>query len=67
MTDLIRSREAAEILNCDVRTVARWANEGKLAVAVKVPGYRGALLFERSIVEELAQRNAEPERIEASA
>lgn len=67
MTDLIRSREAAEILNCDVRTVARWANEGKLAIAVKVPGYRGALLFERSVVKELAERNAQPDPIEASA
>jgi len=67
--DLISSRDAAEILNCDVRTISRWSQEGKLPVAVQVPGYRGARLFERSVVEELARRNAEaePERIEASA
>lgn len=58
MEDLLKARDAAEILNCDVRTVHRWAETGRLPIAVKVPGYRGALLFRRDDVEELASENA---------
>ena len=52
--DLIRSREAAEILHRDVRTIHRWVDDGRLPVAIKVPGYRGGYLFHRREVEAFA-------------
>ena len=52
--DLIRSREAAEILHRDIRTVHRWVEDGRLPVAVRVPGYRGGYLFHRRAIEAFA-------------
>lgn len=51
---LIPTAQVAEILRVDVRTVHRMAEDGRLPIAVKVPGRTGALLFDRSMVERLA-------------
>lgn len=59
MDDLIRSRDAAEILHRDIRTVHRWAEDGRLPVAVKVPGYRGGFLFHRRDIEAVAAELAD--------
>lgn len=56
MSDLLNTRQAAEILGESVSTVTRLANDGTLRVHVKAPGLRGAMLFRRSDVERLAAK-----------
>lgn len=56
MSDLLNTKQAAEIIGESVSTVTRLANKGKLRVHVKVPGLRGAMLFRRSDVERLAAK-----------
>lgn len=50
-TDLIPTAEAARILRVNVRTVHRMAADGRLKIAVRIPGLRGPCLFERADVE----------------
>ena len=50
-TDLITSAQAAVILNCTPRTIARMAEDGRLEPALKFPGWRGGYLFARAEVE----------------
>jgi excisionase family DNA binding protein len=50
---LITTAEAAKLLGVDRSTLIRWVRAGKIAATVTVPGYRGALLFERSDVDAL--------------
>ncbi|NUP83864.1 MAG: helix-turn-helix domain-containing protein [Nonomuraea sp.] len=58
---LIPTAHVAELLQVDVRTVHRMADDGRLTPAVKVPGRTGALLFDKNEVEQLrAARAAEP-------
>jgi excisionase family DNA binding protein len=47
--------EAAGMLGVDRETVRRWANSGKLDVAYKGRGRRGAIGVSRSQVERLAR------------
>lgn len=54
-SNLIGTAEAAELLNCHPRTVKRWAQNGKLRHAVKMPGDTGAYLFRANDVERLAK------------
>jgi len=51
--DLIPTSQVAGILGVTVKTVSRWAADGKLTPVVKTPGLRGAMLFSRADVEEL--------------
>ena len=44
-TDLLTTAEAAERLGTTVPTLNRWAAEGKIPTARKLPGLRGARLF----------------------
>jgi excisionase family DNA binding protein len=50
---LLTATQAAVILGCSRWTINRWAAEGKLKEAQKLPGYCGARLFRRSDVERL--------------
>lgn len=52
---LVGSGEAARILRRPRRTVQRWAREGKLPVAVQMPGATGAVLVRREDVKALAK------------
>lgn len=45
--DLIPTVEVAGILGRDVRTISRWTKSGRLTPATKLPGKRGAYLFDR--------------------
>lgn len=60
--DLVTSTEAAVLLLRSTATVSRWAHDGRLPVAAKAPGIRGAFLFRRKDIEavrdELAARCA---------
>ncbi|MCW2754639.1 MAG: hypothetical protein JWQ32_2050 [Marmoricola sp.] len=56
--EIITTAEAAEILRVSVKTVHRWAGEGRLAVVTKAPGLRGARFFLRSQVEQLGDELA---------
>lgn len=55
---LITSAQAAEILGYDQATVNKWAAEGRLRIAQKLPGLRGANLFRPEDVEELRDARA---------
>lgn len=56
--ELLSTAEVAERLNCSVATVNRWAAEGKLTTAAKLPGVRGPRLFHRADIETLAAKAA---------
>lgn len=51
---LITAAQVAERLGVSVRTVQRRAAAGELPVAMQVPGYRGALLFDPEQIADLA-------------
>lgn len=51
---LMTTAEVADRLDVDVRTVARWANSGRLTPAVQFPGLRGPRLFDPADVDALA-------------
>jgi excisionase family DNA binding protein len=53
-TDMITSAQAAVILGCRPRTVARMVEDGRLEPALKFPGWRGGYLFTRAEVERAA-------------
>lgn len=51
--DLIPTAEAAVLLGVSVWTLHRWVEAGRLSEAAKLPGIRGARLFNRADVEAL--------------
>lgn len=55
-TDLLTAPQAGLILGKSGRTVVRLAESGRLRVALKVPGPKGAYLFSRRDVEALAEQ-----------
>lgn len=52
--DLIGVAEASELTGLDRRTIHRKVDRGELKAAVKLPGLRGAYLFRRSDIEQIA-------------
>lgn len=57
---LIPTAEAVHILGVNVKTVTRWAADGTLPYAQKLPGLRGPYLFDAATVERFkAEREAE--------
>lgn len=56
--DLISSQEALEILGVVLSTLTRWAADGKITPALKMPGSSGAYLWRRSDVVQLAADRA---------
>lgn len=48
---LIPTKQVAELLGKDVRTVHRLANKGLLPAALKIGGKTGAWLFDVDVVE----------------
>lgn len=53
LPELVPSATVAELARVDRATVTRWAQTGRLPVAIKAPGLRGANLFRREDVEAL--------------
>lgn len=53
MTNLLTTKEAAERLGVTVYTVARYAREGRLTPALRLPGIRGAMFFQPEDIEAL--------------
>ena len=51
---LLNSAEVCDLLAIDRSTLSRWVKDGRLPCYMKLPGRRGAFLFERSAVEQLA-------------
>lgn len=58
--DLIPTADVADILGKSVPTVNRYAAEGRLVPAIRMPGLRGARLYRRSDVEAFAAAETEP-------
>ena len=56
--ELLTTAQVAEMLDVDVRTVARWVNAGRLTPAVQAPGIRGARMFRAVDVLALAAEMA---------
>lgn len=54
--ELVKTIDAADILGVSRWTLTRWVEAGKITPTVRVPGYRGAWLFERSALEEFAKQ-----------
>lgn len=55
---LLTSAEAAKILGVEQPTVNKWAAEGRLPTAMKLPGLRGPNLFRPEDVEALRDERA---------
>lgn len=55
---LLKTVDVARELNKDRRTIVRMARDGRLPIAIELPGYRGDLLFEPASVEALREGKA---------
>jgi excisionase family DNA binding protein len=66
-TDDMTTAQAAERLHVHIRTVARWAESGRLAPSIKFPTMTGGYLFERAEVERLAAELLAEAEAEAAA
>jgi predicted site-specific integrase-resolvase len=53
-SDLVGTRDAAEIIGCERSTLSRWVALGKLPLALQLTGPTGAHLFHRADVDRLA-------------
>jgi hypothetical protein len=53
--ELITATEVAKIIGRDLRTVQRQATAGTLPIVSKLPGATGAFLFDRDVIEALAE------------
>lgn len=53
---VITSPEVSEATGYDHSTICRWARSGRLPTIRKLPGTRGAWLFERSVLERLPHK-----------
>jgi hypothetical protein len=51
---LISAKEAADILHEDPRNIQRKATDGKLPFVTKLPGLRGAYVFDKEVIESIA-------------
>jgi len=59
-TDLLTAEQAAAAVGVNRRTITKWAETGRLAVAFKLPGATGTTLFARADIDRLAdERRAE--------
>lgn len=60
MTNLsqLTTREAAAILGCSVVTLCRWVRNGQVSADGKLPGLRGAYLFDPAYIDQLAAERA---------
>lgn len=56
---LIGSAQAAKMIGVDRATFNRWVKAGTVPVAVEMEGETGARLFDRVIIEEMAQARRE--------
>lgn len=56
--ELILTADVARRLEVDVRTVHRMVRRGELVPAMKVPGLRGALLFDAAEVARIEKVRA---------
>lgn len=53
--ELIGSAEACALLGIDRSTLSRWVKDGRLTPTTKLPGIRGAFIFDRADVLQLQE------------
>lgn len=58
--DILKSREAADILGVSIATFNRLVTRGDIPVEYQFPGYKGPRLFRRLDVERAAQDKKRP-------
>lgn len=56
LPDLLTTDEVCTLLDATPSTVSRWVRSGRLAPVRKLPGIRGAYLFDPAQVDLLRQR-----------
>lgn len=56
VSQLLPTVTVAKLLGKDRRTVVRMARDGRLPVAIELPGYRGDLLFDAACIEAIRGR-----------
>ena len=54
--ELLTTAQVAERAQVHPRTVAEWVEKGQLAYTIKLPGLRGAMLFDPTEVSELVAK-----------
>jgi len=54
-TDILKSREAADLLGVSIATFNRMVTRGEIPVEYQFPGYKGPRLFRRLDVERAVQ------------
>ena len=57
-TDLLATIEAAQEIGVERSTLSRWVASGRIAVAHRLPGRNGAVLFDRAEVERVRDEYA---------
>ena len=57
--DMIGSREAAELLGMNLRTFNRRVTSGAIRPSLTLAGSKGARLFDRAVIEALAEEQRE--------
>lgn len=57
-TELCLTSDAAQILGRSTRQITRMVHAGQIKPAFKAPGLRGAYLFRRTEIEQLAKETA---------
>jgi excisionase family DNA binding protein len=61
-TTLLTTAQVAERTGYSVRTITRWVDEGRITPAHKLPGDKGAFLFDEAELRKLP-RKIEPESV----
>lgn len=56
--DIIGSRQAAELMGMSVSHFTRNVRAGNIEPAHKLPGLRGAYMFDRALIERMAKETA---------
>ena len=55
---LLTTSEAAAALSVSPQTISRWVSIGRISPVRKLPGVRGAFLFDPTDIETLAKESA---------
>lgn len=55
-SDFVTTRDVAQALRISTREVARRVERGSLTPVAKLPGIRGAFLFDPSVIEQGSDR-----------
>lgn len=58
ITHFLKTVDVARLLEKDRRTIVRMARDGRIPIALELPGYRGDLLFDAAEIAALTEGKA---------